>query len=189
MNFYDTWQLHFGDLPAVGHLMRSRLTSRWLRVHSLPNAKRYAEDQNEYAELLHRHNQVATEILGSGHVFVVAHAWGDVEDFRSVFRDIGWACRTGLVDATLTVLSNGEHPDERIVLGNGLLDWAPGSWDDLIRDVADDRVGSLVVYNPRTGEAYAPYDGGADVFVRTSERVAELRDRWRDWQSAHPDGL
>jgi len=32
---------------------------------------------------------------------------------------------------------------------------------------------SVVLLNPESGEVYAPYDGGADLFLKTPERVAE----------------
>jgi hypothetical protein len=46
----------FGDLPPVSHLLRRAILDRWLRVHSLPQSKRYAETDVEYEELIRRHN-------------------------------------------------------------------------------------------------------------------------------------
>jgi hypothetical protein len=34
-----------------------------------------------------------------------------------------------------------------------------------------------------------PYDGGADVFLATSEERDRMRDRHADWLSSHPSGL
>ncbi|MGW0757697.1 DUF3885 domain-containing protein [Streptomyces sp. NPDC002814] len=34
-----------------------------------------------------------------------------------------------------------------------------------------------------------PYDGGADVFLATSEDRDRMRDRYGDWLSRHPSGL
>jgi hypothetical protein len=184
-----TWRLHFGDLPAVAHLMRRHLQGRWLRIHSLPDSKRYAEDESEFAELARRHNLVATEILGSSDVLLVAHARGDIDDFRSAYATFDWAQRSGLANAEPTMVQNVDDPAERLVLGYSRIPWTPGSWDDLLRDVANYVVPSVVIYNSLSGEVYAPYDGGADVFVRNADRVTELRTRWQDWMSTRPDGL
>ena len=62
-------------------------------------------------------------------------------------------------------------------------------WDDLLRDVADDRISDIVLLNPISGEVYAPYDGGADLFVTDHARVANIKKRWTAWLSAHPAGL
>ena len=36
---------------------------RWVRFHSLPGSKRYADDEEEYAELMCRHLAVLAELL------------------------------------------------------------------------------------------------------------------------------
>ena len=40
-----------------------------------------------------------------------------------------------------------------------------------------------------TGEVFAPYDGGADLIVRSSERAKALRAGFVDWLSGRADGL
>jgi len=83
MNVANTWKAHLGDLAPVGHLMRVALPDRWLRIHSLPDSKRYAETADEYAELLRRHNEVVSEILGADiESILFAHARGDQRRFR-----------------------------------------------------------------------------------------------------------
>jgi hypothetical protein len=63
--FLDQWALWYPDCPPEGYLLRDEYPDVWLRIHSLPRSKRYAESPGEYAELLSRHNQVATDLLGS----------------------------------------------------------------------------------------------------------------------------
>jgi hypothetical protein len=185
----EAWRVHFGDLPAVAHLMRGPLAARWLRIHSLPNSKRYAEGDGDCAELLRRHNEAASEILGSGDAILFVHAWGGIDSFSSVFANFVWAAQTDLATAKAVLVPNSESPDESLVVAGCLISWSAGHWDPLLRDVADDRLSSIVLFNPRSGEVYAPYDGGADIFVAKATRVGELRDRWRAWLSPRPDGL
>lgn len=190
MNIAETWAAHYGDLVAVGHLLRSALPDRWLRVHSLPDSKRYAGNAQEYAEILRRHNEVALEILGSNdEAILLAHAWGTNEDFVSTFTGFGWAREAGLGEAKPFCCVRPAGEDVDILVGGLSIHWSAGAWDTLLRDVADDRSSSVALLNPRSGEVYAPYDGGADVFVGTPQRVADLRQRWRSWLSAHPAGL
>lgn len=40
-----------------------------------------------------------------------------------------------------------------------------------------------------TGEAYHPYDGGADLFLGSSERRDVLKKKYNRWLSRHPRGL
>lgn len=39
----EIWTTYFSELAPVGHVLRKALPDRWLRVHSLPQSKRYPE--------------------------------------------------------------------------------------------------------------------------------------------------
>lgn len=186
MDVGEAWRIHFGDLPPVAHLLRRPLSARWLRIHSLPDSRRYAADFRDQTELLHRHNDVATEVLGCGDAILFTHIWGDLSAFSSAFTEFDWAKRAGLLDATPLMACNDGEPDGQIVVGGSWLSWSPGRWDDLLNDVARDRLSSVVLYNPVSSEVYAPYDGGADTFLATPDRILHLRRRWDSWLSSHP---
>jgi hypothetical protein len=189
MTVFETWEEFFGALPPVAHALREPLRSRWLRIHSLSESKRYAETEDEYSEILTRQNAVASEILGfESRTIFFAHAWGNNEDFSVAFSEFDWAKSIGLPEASLVAFDLSEG-DEHLVVGGCRLQWRNGGWNGLIRDVADDRLGSVVLLNPASGEIYAPYDGGADVFLNNAQRTTELRDRWAPWLSKHPRGL
>ena len=66
---------------------------------------------------------------------------------------------------------------------------AVGRFDDPITQVADDQQGDILLACLQTGEAYAPYDGGADLFVASTGRRDRLKARFADWLSSHPEGL
>jgi hypothetical protein len=117
------------------------------------------------------------------------HAWGNAADFSGTFSDFGWATQLDLDSTSPTVYPSPEADDPDLVVARFSILWSPHAWDSLLRDIANDRLPSVVVLNPATGEAYAPYDGGADLFLANSERVATLADRWALWLSERPDGL
>jgi hypothetical protein len=189
MTVWDVWERHFGALPPVGHLLRQALPPLWMRIHSLPGSQRYAEGDLEYVELLSRHNQIAAEILGSdAEAILFIHAWGTVDAFRSSFIGSGKAKEVGLSEDRLFTRGFSSE-GENLVVGGRRIQWSEHAWDILLRDVADWRLNSVVLLNPESGEVYAPYDGGADLFLKTLERVAELRQRWASWVSNHPSGL
>jgi hypothetical protein len=190
MTTTDVWKAHFGELPPVGHELRAALRDRWLRIHSLPDSKRYADNDAEYAELLRRHYLVAGEILGEGREVILGlHANGNERDLHSSLLDLAWSKSLGVPDLPAVVFPALEQDDDAIVSVTCTVRWATGAWDALIRDVADWRAASVVLCNPGSGEVYAPYDGGADVIVANSHRVATLKGRWSEWLSTHPFGL
>ncbi|MEU5485043.1 hypothetical protein ACFWAN_42185 [Streptomyces mirabilis] len=67
--------------------------------------------------------------------------------------------------------------------------WLRGCIDELLRDIADDKVAGVLITDTRMQRIHHPYDGGADVFLATSEERDQVRDRHADWLSIHPSGL
>ena len=67
--------------------------------------------------------------------------------------------------------------------------WAPGGFDDLLRAVADDKSGPVLLYAIGKGKAFSPYDGGADLFLASKFERDELAKRYNSWLSALPSGL
>ena len=161
---------------------------RWLRFHSLPESKRYAGTEGEYAELLMRANTVATEVLGEGdvcwlvqsiwdesgavrvdtvtlgsHQLTQSFLWREYEDTEDF--DVDW-----MAYATQTV-------------------WKAGAFDSVIRRIADDELRAVIWVSPDNGAVFAPYDGGMDLILPSPEAVLELKSRHRGWLSRHPGGL
>ncbi|MCX4404439.1 MULTISPECIES: hypothetical protein [unclassified Streptomyces] len=67
--------------------------------------------------------------------------------------------------------------------------WRRGCIDELLRDIADDKVAGVLITDTRMQRIHYPYDGGADVFLATFEERDWMRDRHVDWLSSHPSGL
>ncbi len=64
-NIKSWWRSFYGAAMPISHILREEIPDRWMRIHSLPESKRYADTSGEYSLLLSRHNEVATEVLGS----------------------------------------------------------------------------------------------------------------------------
>ena len=67
--------------------------------------------------------------------------------------------------------------------------WKKDKFNDLILPIADDLTGSGMFANTKLGTAYAPYDGGADLFYSTQADVELAKLDYRTWISARDDGL
>ncbi|HVL77317.1 MAG TPA: hypothetical protein VM406_14990 [Noviherbaspirillum sp.] len=67
--------------------------------------------------------------------------------------------------------------------------WREASLNELIVAVADDRTGPILIANPNRGSIYAPYDGGADLFLQLSEVAMSARVMFGPWLSGREDGL
>ncbi len=186
------WNRWHPDTPPVGFLLREAYPHRWLRIHSLPDGKRYPTSGFDYAELVRRHTAVADDVLGSD------------GERATLFVD---TCkgRTASKFARIVSLTGGDFPrlwqlpadlwgedvgffSEPMCIFGGLRDWQRPHFERLIVQVAEDRCRGVVV-NLDSGQVYAPYDGGADLIYSTERARDRARERFTAWRSQRDDGL
>jgi hypothetical protein len=187
---WTTWQKYFGGVAPAGYLLRQHVPERWLRVHSLPGSKRYPSSSSEEDALLARQNEVAVDLLGDDSPAILfVRLAVSIEEFDGKLRVHSWANR--VVPATIRTIILDDSDDEAlpVSIGASKIRWEPGAWDDLLLDVAHWRIGSICFLNPKTGEVFAPYDGGVDLILNSSLRVELLSEKWRAWLSEHHTGL
>lgn len=63
----------------LGYELPGAYSDQWVRFHSLPESRRYADSDAEYAEILRRHRTVLRELQGSADLtdlWVIAVDWG-----------------------------------------------------------------------------------------------------------------
>jgi hypothetical protein len=176
-------------VPPIGYICRQALQDRWLRIHSLPESKRYPEDEAEFRELLQRHNEVATAVLGEGSQCVLFAVSYDEQPGPADMSDL--PCVDG--SAVLQVPQLSFRPSDELVplwarVAAIVMSWRRGALDPLLREVAEDRT-RVIVANLGLGTAYAPYDGGADLILGSAEAVGPAKAAWRPWLSERADGL
>jgi hypothetical protein len=186
--FLDDWSRRYGNVPPVGYLLRPRFESVWLRMHSLPESKRYAETAVEWLELLRRHREVAETVLGSGPIVLIAAFYGEEID-ESVTNELvpGTALNLQRLDR---LTRSPDEECESVITVFGLettLDNLP--FEKLVRAVADDAISPVSLVRSDNLRVYAPYDGGADLFLETPALRDELKIRWNAWLSHRDDGL
>jgi hypothetical protein len=194
--FKEQWRSWYGRAPPLAHLMREPHAERWLRIHSLPQSRRYPDSDSDWDELLARHNTVATELLGDGGPCVLAVARfpsGDTAPPGQLHDVPGAPALTALgsVDDTWPGAQalRRHYEDTAVWLYTAALHWRAGAYDALLRAVARDETGPVLLVSSETGRVYAPYDGGADLFFLGPEERHGARERHRAWLSSHPRGL
>lgn len=181
-DFRAAWRNFYPKTEPLGYLMRESGTGHWVRFHSLPQSKRYAENDVERKTIVDRANAPATEILGHGspcwliQVGVLDPRW-DATAFRA--RD----------DYNL-VFAYAFHDDgiDRNVYAR-LRTWTSGKFDRLITSLADDEAASALWMSASDGAVFAPYGGGADVFIPSEAEATRLKAMFPDWLSPRSDGL
>ncbi|MCR9201155.1 MAG: hypothetical protein NXI04_21150 [Planctomycetaceae bacterium] len=198
----EYWHLHFPDCPPVAHLLRDAYPTRWVRFHSLPASKRYADTDEERQTILDRHNQALSE-LATPHETLCLLSTGYSETQVPV-RDPLWSesdptaehWQSFIIEDSDTV--DGESPVDESGhtqppnfwhVFAAEYEWRPHVFDAVLRLVAEDIVRNVLIVSETGHWIYHPYDGGADLILQTTTQRDQLRARFRDWLSARPDGL
>lgn len=183
MALTERWQQCWPACPPIGYMLRDRYQDVWVRFHSLPGSKRYADSENEYAIILERHNTVLDELFACADVYVVTPVWTAEPDVPEHQPD---------ADYWQTLLTQDDpDPDFRTYthLFAARRPWRHGCIDALLHEVADYKTAGVLIADTRMERLYHPYDGGADVLLPTTEERDRLRDRYSSWLSSHPGGL
>lgn len=183
------WAQSWPGLRPIGHEVRGD-RERWVRFHALPESKRYPEDEQEYAEVLRRHNLLLDELVSRTcpSLLIMTVAWSD--SAVPTAGDAALARAVPDADLWTSVLREQDGDDEfwmHVYVTPRA--WQPGVLDPLLRLVADDETRDVIITDDQLGWLVHPYDGGVDVVSGSSEERDQLRDEHSDWLSTHPTGL
>ncbi len=191
VNVFEGWlREHFGATPPIGYCLRTDHRQRWLRIHSLPDAKRYAENELERSEVRRRAWVAAAEVLPTGAVCWLVVTGPPHENAPRELR---------LPSAPAMLFERVkpyDHPllkdaleEERVVAYATQTTWPPADFDRLIGAIANDEL-RVVWFSPASAEVFAPYDGGIDLILESRTRMEALRRSFpAGWFSAREDGL
>lgn len=181
MTSYSWWCDSFSTVQPVGCDLRHAFPDRWLRIYSLPGGRRYASTEDELMLLRKRHRDVTAALFveGADCRLIVSCTDAGHESFS----------RFDLAPAPELPAYQPDEDDPPV----GPFYAAALAWDmDVFRPVLDaiasDAVRALVVC-PATTVAYAPYDGGADLFFPNSTARNQAGQTLRTYASPRPDGL
>lgn len=185
------WQRRFPGCEPIGYRLRKAFPKRWVRFHSLPGSKRYAENEAETATLLERHNRVLGELARPGQEVVLlltGHSeTPDPADLQSEVRALDPAAvpwRTFVLDDE----DDFGSPTHWHAFASRR-EWRPGIFDPVVRLAADDKVANALIVAPDCRWLLHPYDGGMDVIAASTAARDRLKARYPEWLSARPDGL
>jgi len=191
--FDDYWSSSFPGCPPISYLFKWRMPDRWLRVHSLPNSKRYPESDKERGEVLRRQKLLLADVVGiAEECFFVGAAFGDLPTvaYCGAVPDLGEI----LTNPARRISHREVEKDDDEPVGIWDVEVGKGRLDIdrlklILLKIADDQLSHFFVVNPKLNRIFAPYDGGVDLILEDSEQRDALRTVYSDWCSARSDRL
>lgn len=177
----EWWRRRYSDTQPIGWALRHSFPNRWLRIHSLPEAKRYPNDDADWDILLDRHRRVLNAIIPPKSLCYLITPWSCAKD--DCFSDYSLRLIASLPKFR-------PEPDEPPTGGyfGARIEWEFDRFEPVLRAAANWESLSCVVLEDRFC-AYAPYDGGADLFLPDASTRDTLKSRFTEYLSDREDGL
>ena len=186
----EYWTRNFGDTLPVAHILREECKPRWFRIHSLPDSKRYPEDDGERKILLERFNAIVAEFADEGsQLELLTTNWSispfpenlDAEFMQLEIKAEAWR------SVAMHELEGDPEPYYWQIFRSSL-SWHRSVLDRVIRLVADDRLANVMVLDASSNWFLHPYDGGLDIICDSSQTRDKLASKYQDWRSSRSDG-
>ncbi len=188
----EDWQERFPNCEPVGHWLRVAFHDRWVRFHSLPESKRYPEDENEYETVLERHNCILGELTGTERAVVL---------LTTGYSETPQPIRT---DPELNSLDPNAQPWRSFAMHEldrdysdpcywhlfaSVWNWRPKAFDSIVRSVADCTLANVMIVAPDCRWLLHPYDGGMDVIAESPTSRDRLKAAHKEWLSVYDSGM
>ncbi len=187
----EYWSTQYPESDPIPYLLRTTYRSRWVRFHSLPESKRYAENEFEYQTILDRHNQVL-QFLAEPDELLTFTSTGYSETEVAVrapqLAELDPSAEHWTTIAKHEIDNDPEYPNFWHSFAAHYR-WRPQVFDSLLRLVADDTVANTMILSTTGHWIYHPYDGGADVILGTTAERDQLKAQFSSWLSSRSDGL
>lgn len=176
VQFFKLWAKRYPGILPIGHSLSSAYKSRWMRIHSLPDSKRYPSTDAEWAILLHRQNTLINYLVPQRAPIQMVINW--IEPESHLFQSCD-PLPLGIIQ---------EAPDEP-AYESFLIEttWENEPRNPILIMIADEQLSGVIIVAPDC--LIHPYDGGLDVIAKDPHTCHELKRKFKDWLSARPDGL
>ena len=188
--FIDYWNKEYPESLPINHELKLVYPDRWFRIHSLPESKRYAETEEEYKIILDRQNQLINELIGEESEVAISFGLYRRDSTNVNYKEL---TDFGEFQKVLRIDLQKERPEA--YLDEMYFDiyvktekWENGKRDEILKAIADDEIRAMFV-SPSKKCVIAPYDGGVDIIVDSTEKRDRLKAKYKNWLSDREDGM
>ncbi len=192
--FTEFWAARYPHSIPISYVFKHDYPERWLRIHSLPQAKRYAEDEVEWEILHYRQNKIISDIFGENlPLLLITGTYSDKMILEPLVEPVHPALKshvfTKLDPIDLHSHSN-KFIDEDVLYTPEFAEihWQVDRYNNLLKAIADDELRAFFVALEQN-VIIAPYDGGVDIIFKDVETKKYYKSKYSEWLSARADGL
>ncbi|WP_027394219.1 DUF3885 domain-containing protein [Aquimarina latercula] len=188
--FIDYWNKEYPESLPINYELKMVYPDRWFRIHSLPESKRYAENEDEYKIILDRQNQLINDLIGEESEVAISFGLYRLDSTNDNYKEL---TDFGEFQKVLRIDLQKERPEEYedemyFDIYVKTESWKNGNRNEILKGIADDEIRAMFI--SRSNKCViAPYDGGVDVIVDSTEKRDKLKVKYKDWLSDREDGM
>jgi hypothetical protein len=185
--FHNFWQTAFPNCPPISYLFKRELSNLWFRAHSLPESKRYAENESEMSEILRRQKVLIEDMIGTIDDCFLVCSFSNyyTKKFSSLSEFFNFDSQP--IPRKVFEPDDDDYFDEPCYISFGKRKIVFDEIKEMFVLVANDEL-RFFIFNPNTKRIFAPYDGGVDLILETSAIRDKFKSKYKDWLSSHSDG-
>jgi hypothetical protein len=174
-SFLIYWNNLYPETPPINYFFKERLKKRWLRIHSLPESKRYAESKEEWDILLYRQNTAISNLIGEEKPIKVVINFIETDNY--LFKSFNFI--------NIGVFNDMER---ETVFQSFLFEtsWQANTLNPLLIMIAQDEMRAFIIAEDCL---IAPYDGGMDLIFKDGYTKGLFKEKYKAWLSKREDGL
>ena len=188
--FIDYWNLNYPDALPINYELKTVYPDRWFRIHSLPESKRYAENESEYQIILDRQNTLINDLIGDNAEVIISFGLCSDDLSNDNYKELTYFGEFVKVQTIDLKKERPEENDHELFLNIYIKieKLKRNSRNEILKAIADDEIRAMFI-SPSSDCIIAPYDGGVDIIVDSIEKRDELKLKYKDWLSEREDGL
>jgi hypothetical protein len=184
------WNKNYPDSYPIDYELKSLFNNRWFRIHSLPDSKRYAENDNENKIILGRQNRLITDLFQSDDFYIVIglYNWDLSSPSTDDYFDLDEFQKIDTL--VLHKIRPDQYQDDEVYYEIYMKPnkWKSDKFNDLLTNIADSGVRAMFV-NSTKNITVVPYDGGMDIILPDTKTRDDFKIKYKDWLSSREDGL
>lgn len=181
-NLETNWAVMYPDCEPRAEILKDKFAVDWLRLYVLDDAKRYAENMEEQATIISRHNEILGVLNPQEPLVLLTVEWSDSPTPEAHSRKqaiapnrVHW----------MTFRDDPEETDPAFIMWRHIyaskINWTRGCLDNLLTAVSKDEEAGVIIAPQSLSWLYHPYDGGCDVITRSPATRDMLRQTFPEW--------
>jgi hypothetical protein len=159
----ESWNKYYTHYPPIGFILRSKEEYNFLRIHSLPESKRYPSNIEDSNLIIGKFTEITQHIFMRGEevvLFLIQY------EIPTQIVSTGWNMSKLRIIPSPWLEKIEEYNDiEEMVIYFGYRNWEEGCANTFCLAASENTVASITLFSSLTGNVVCPYDGGFDVFM------------------------